>query len=76
MTPDLPTRMDEPTIDPSGWESFTEPDGTVRLKVIVTRHALRAMSPRQLADLENGTALVAAAFESDDDEPSAGSTHD
>ena len=57
---------DEPLIDPSGWESWTEADGTMTVKVIVTSRARRAMSPRQLADLEAGGSLIAAAFSPDE----------
>lgn len=52
-------------IDPSGWKSYSGPDGTIRAEVIVTKRVLRAMSLRQKQDLEAGSYLLARAFEPD-----------
>jgi hypothetical protein len=53
-------------IDPSGFKAYSDIDGTMRVEIVVTARACRAMSARQLADLERGGELVARAFEPDE----------
>jgi len=54
-----------PALDPSGWKSYTE-DGTMRVEILVTDRAHKAMSDRQREDLKRGSELIARAFEPDE----------
>lgn len=53
-------------LDPSGWTSWTTLSGTTHATVVVTERARRAMSPRQVRDLQRGSEMVARAFEPDE----------
>lgn len=53
-------------VDPSGWESYSEADGTVVWRVTVTSRARRVMSARQMDALKLAAASIREAFTPDD----------
>jgi hypothetical protein len=53
-------------LDPSGWTTYMQDDGSMRAEVVLTRRAQTAMSARQLADFLEACRLMSRAFTPDE----------